>query len=128
MKITDQVCTRPQAERFKALGIAQDSSYFLINPAGEVMEVWMLEGTEDDFCAAFTVSEMGEMLPNGYDTVRVIGHTPHLYMWRGYDSDGKGIPAYKGFRTEAECRGDMLICLLEEKAITPAQVNERLKG
>jgi hypothetical protein len=128
MKITDQVCARQQAERLKALGVAQDGSYFFINPTGEVMEVWMLGGTEDDFCAAFTVSEMGQMLPNGYNAMRITRHTLHLYRWRGYDLDDKNFPGDRGYRTEAEARAAMLIHLLEIKAITTAQVNERLKG
>jgi hypothetical protein len=63
--------------------------------------------------SAFTVAELGEMLPMAYDTMR-----NSIDGWMGYDVSGKYCPIdCKGYTTEAECRGDMLIYLIENKLI-----------
>lgn len=126
MKITDQVCTREQAERLKELGITQDASYFVINPTGEVLEVWMLEGHEDDFCAAFTVAELGLIL----EVFPGCGHSFYRAgQWYHTNETRQRIgPVFGPFNAEAQARAAMLTHLLENNLLKVEEVNNRLKG
>lgn len=132
MKINDQTINLSQAKRLKDLGISQDS-FFLINPKGEVLESWMLDGTEDAFYSAFTVAELGAMLPTSPKPEGGINYSYyHRNNWRGHSigysapADPKNDIERPWFQNEAEARADLLIYLLEEKSITPEEANTRL--
>lgn len=118
MKLQDQVIALEQAKRLKELRICQDSYFLLGEETGRIVETWLIEGQEDNFYSAFTVAEMGVMLPAGYDTMYCTNDG-----WRGYDLDGKDMCDSKPFKT---ARAAMLIHLLEIKVITPEEVNARL--
>lgn len=75
--------------------------------------------------SAFTVAELGEMLPTGYDTMRVTVRMG-VYGWKGFDDSDEPCPHSNSddvFNTEAEARAAMLIYLLESKLITPESIN-----
>lgn len=120
MKLQDQVCTLEQANRLMSLGINQES-YFVLGQRGVLTESWAIEGDEDVFYSAFTVAELGVMLPAGYDTMYCTNDG-----WRGFDLASRDMLDSKTFYTEAECRAAMLIYLLENKLITTKEVNTRL--
>lgn len=130
MKLQDQCCTRPQAEKLRELGISQDA-YFVINPAGEVSEAWSVEGTEDNFRAAFTVAELGQAMPVYYGTIadNILKTGKRVYPAIRFVG-GQVSHFLKGehYENEAQARATMLIRLLESKTITPSDVNARLKG
>lgn len=159
MKIENQVCTVEQAEKLFELGVDLDSQFawcwngryynrdgskgFFINQEGFKKE-W-----EEAYCA-FTVSELGVMLPNGNQLKR----TPNIAQFKSfrvipkYQEEGKkwlcsadvsnlhhvtidGIDAHEVWKiiygdTEAQARAAMLIYLLEHNHITADEVNERL--
>jgi len=140
MKIEAQVCTFEQSKKLKELGINNKSTfnYWDFNnvsdkffhsgrqhlvygehcPASgsinnELKECWF---------PAFTVAELGVMLPNGYDTMQ-----NSVDGWRGYNDDNSDCPPdNEGFATEAEARAAMLIYLLENNLTTAEEVNQRL--
>lgn len=134
MKLEDQVCTVPQAARLKALGISQKALFYhhplFGGPAfGERVittpgSLTMVCNDKEFAFAAFTVAELGIMLPPGYDTMRTTDHP--VDIWRGYDKEGKDV--FKGLKgiTEADVRAQMVIYLLENEDITAKEVNGRL--
>lgn len=131
MNLERQVCSLPLAQRLKELGVKQESLFF-----------WKDFGERDGFgvehryhCtadnmvngySAFTVAELGEMLPRsvvGKDGKR------HPKEYRGVNAHGQHIVSYhEDFEppletvfadTEADARAKMLIYLLENNLITP---------
>ena len=78
--IEQQVCDRVYAEKLRDLGVPQDSVWWWVflkkddspNPVWESKDRWLLEtGVRaefgDDKVSAFTVAELGEMLPEEID-------------------------------------------------------------
>jgi hypothetical protein len=121
MKIEDQVCTEFQADRLKEFGIIQESLFYHTHSDWGVMPRKSIDFSGNP-SSAFTVAELGILLPPGYDTMYCTNDG-----WRGFDLDGQDMCDSKTFDTEAEARAAMLIYLLETNLITPAEVNERLK-
>jgi hypothetical protein len=126
MKIKDQVCTPEQAIKLKALGIDQRATYYH-TVLGDILHPGYLPSDVKDqgglLGAAYTVAELGMMLPAGYDTMRFTDIQDH---WFGYDTSGDTYPSDEAYDTEAEARGAMLVLLLENKTITAEDVNYRL--
>lgn len=122
MKLSNQVVSLGLAKRLKELGVKQDDSHF----------VWDCDSVEDgpqlsarenlygiyDFCAAFTVAELGEMLP-----ISLTEKSTHYYlecwktelMWTAHYKSIGHILAQSAHPTEAEARGLMLAYLIENK-------------
>lgn len=146
MKIQDQVCSREQSVRLYELGVDQtclfhhlqfknksspqeqrDVIHYQIVP----MEYLSYHGSKSYLSdlksfAAYTVAELGEMLPAGYDTMKVTGYKEGEYYWIGYDLDSKDMFPNGNFQSEAHCRAAMLIHLLESKLTTTEEANKRL--
>jgi hypothetical protein len=146
MKLEKQVCCLELANRLKELGVKQESLYshvfrrnqnvdakawFLYSSEriregkvwdskiGELMPIQLLIEKE---IAAFTVAEVGEMLPEAFlwDGTTQVGlycgkYTEGWHVY--YKAAGKRIH-YEDGRTEADARARMLIYLLEQKLIT----------
>lgn len=135
MKLIDQVITLEQAKRLKELGIRQDASHaaWLRNECHKETEFWCwpveaqgisnrgysspATGCLEGF-SAFTVAELGEMLPPGYDTMYCVNDG-----WRGFDLDGVDMLGSKAFNTEAEVRAAMLIHLIKTNVVTVDEIN-----
>ena len=106
MKIEDQVCSLELAKRLKELGMKQDGNYFW-ESVGDGIKSWhqlslalicKYNGTE---VAAFTVVELGEMLP---------GFTEYLFSpvskeWRVCLIESEtGLPYRTTDKSEANAR------------------------
>jgi hypothetical protein len=121
VKLEDQVCSLELAKRLKELGVKQFGTIFAWAPISN-------RGTSDDwdwqdgvvpntfqadieFVAAFTVAELGEMLPemchSGRDGIGWLCFQP-----------GNPEPYFNG-KTEADARAKMLIHLIENKLVKP---------
>lgn len=138
MKLEDQLCTKEQGRKLQKLGVDaeclfcycwinpgghnHEDAYYSILPRGFELSIPDSATTWD--CDLYTVSELGIMLPNGYDTMRVTGEGSN--MWRGYDDNSADFPVDKYFRTEAELRAGMLIACILEGSTTAEEVNKRL--
>jgi hypothetical protein len=121
MKLVDQVCSLELAERLKNLGIKQESLFYWLmhDGIGEPEcsgNIHIGDADEKDYfielASAFTVAELGEMLPGG------ICQTDKINKKR--DSDLKSYCIYlagDSFHAkddnEANARAKMLIYLIE---------------
>lgn len=132
MELKQQCCTLVQAKRLKECGVNQKS---LFNYVGKLetnqfeiqytscydwsdypgYATWPLK------YSAWTVAELGVMLPSEFDTMRSIERG-----WSCFDYGGRDIFTGYGYEYEAECRSAAIIHLLENKLITAEEVNQRL--
>ncbi len=118
MKLEQQVCSLDLAKRLKKLGVRQESLYcWKHNTMSEhgPIDSWVVSQfpgliTSDYFVAAFTVAELGEMLPDAMSLTRRAVNGQWAYP------DMQGVRKYAA--TEADARAKMLIYLLENKLIT----------
>lgn len=135
MKLSEQVCALEQAKKIYALGVERRSLFYHFH--GRIEH----EAFGSEYYSAFTVAELGVMLPHpsslnemgGWlhnsecDTTSTDG-LPWYLLWE-YDLDkenaGFGRHIVSGV-TEAEARAAMLIYLLENNHVTPAEINQRL--
>jgi len=118
MRLEDQVCSLELAKRLKALGVKQESAF-----------VWMRDGFSDGKyllherpkirpdvgIAAFTVAEIGELLPSGYRTTRF-----ELSVGNVWDCDHPSTvdpDDETQANTEADARAKMLIYLIEQGVV-----------
>lgn len=143
MKLQDQVITYDQALRLKELGVDQDSAFAFLtwtqDPVFRSGPGW-IRMSDSIAAAAFTVAELGKMLPEWLR--RSAGSLYALHQWhRQKLGDGGFDWWYLGYRyperneivhevrgsTEAQARAAMLIHLLENNLTTIEEVNARLK-
>lgn len=154
MKLIDQVITLSQAKRLKELGIRQDASHaaWLRNESHGETEFWCwpveaqgitnrgysspAKGCLEGF-SAFSVAELGVMLPDKFqyggeecfvDSVKYCKEYKWIAGIHTVWAHDKPVVAkkYVPADTEAEARAAMLIYLLENKLVTPEEVNARL--
>lgn len=142
MKLEQQVCTLEQAKKLKELGIVPKSVLFLWldyskNSHGPKIvnaDVMDFESDRSYIYAAFTVAELGVMLPD-----YITGEHLYTYQQRRGALDKRKVKHDIYYwcmgniflhtvtgEIEAEARAAMLIYLLENKLITPEEVNNRL--
>lgn len=117
MKLEDQVCSLELAKRLKELGVAQYSFFYWIKRKLKKHRPFVscLVGDHHiEIASAFTVAELGEMLPHGF--------------WSSKSADGydcgfeQDLEQYvETKKTEADARAKMLIYLLENKLLTPKE-------
>jgi len=128
MKLEQQVTSLELSNKLKELGVKQDS-WFAIDTKGEIGEIkYALDEHDsfgfDGFCSAFTVAELGEMLPVEIRKAQ----SKHWYILEIEKTKECWFIRYKnkidswlniGFKsnTEIDARAKMLIYLIEEKLI-----------
>lgn len=138
MKLENQVASLELAKRLKELGVKQESLWYWLKAYSDDRYHVVLEGgfnkfNKDDY-SAFTVAELGEMLPNTIDineteTTKWHGstysnlHTIALLELHKGDIEYSAIGMKRYFcsvsgDTEADARAKMLIYLIENKLIT----------
>lgn len=120
MKLKDQVVSLKLAKKLKDLGVKKSESIFLWGL--DVVEGWCIslreiqEPDTKDCIAAFTVAEMGEMLPKGYRSYFYDEH-PSGGTWLCNNGENVG----SAHKTEADSRAAMLIHLIEQGLIPPQE-------
>jgi len=118
MTIEEQVCNKELAIKLHKLHVTKPSLFYWEWTGATKIERW--ENGKPDYCedniCAYTVAELGEMLPTG--------------LWSGKQNDEKIVCWNQTFQTtldediefygdtEADARAKMLIYLLENKLIT----------
>ena len=121
MKLENQVCSLELAKKLKELGVKQDGiySYYQFNERNvylrETSELHCANpmlNKENWICSAFTVAELGEMLPPPVFSYKV-QNSPSNEYWK-CNRDFGWSPCKEAGR-EADARAKMLIYLLEEK-------------
>lgn len=120
MKVEEQVCSLIQAKKLKELGIEQNSLFYWIDRGNDSK---VLYGQNVEFLnslpivSAFTVAELGELLPTETYTQRTGSNNSEYANWE-FTDDGNEL-GMGAFKTEAQARATLLIYLLENKLITP---------
>lgn len=115
MEIEKHVCSLKYAKQLKELGMKQESlwywftdSYFEAATIKRHDEIpYPLSKKRQAVYSAYTVAELGEMLPIGYRSYYFDGH-PSGGIWMCNDNEILGEADAK---TEADARAKMLICL-----------------
>ena len=148
MILEDQVCSLELAKKLKELGVKQDKKglftwvkalYLNDREEWQLWSKWEIEyegdmdlDQEQEWYAAFTVAELGEMLPNWNRRLKTICSY--------FDNEApkhERVGAEIGLRdefeenhghthkadTEADARAKMLIYLIENKLLTPTSVS-----
>lgn len=122
MKLEDQVCSLELAKRLKELGVKQESlchwyqgvgGEWYLGDTAEMMnnavEISHMTAPQFNSASAFTVAELGEMLPRGFASHKYGNNWYSLSRNKKRDTEAT---------TEADARAKMLIYLLENKLIT----------
>ena len=123
MKLENQVCSLELAKRLKELGVKQKSyCYWVMSTRAEqVWDATMMSdysGPENPstIASAFTVAELGEMLPSG---VMTGNSTTDYEIKKGKVACVYDLHYISQFAdTEANARAKMLCYLLENKLLT----------
>lgn len=120
MKLEDQFSSLAPSQRLKELGVKQESLfYWITNGAGE-SKIFInreLCGNFVESYSAFTVAELGEMLP------RFVNSLPLKFAMKGtvivlLDKKGDWLWQAEA-TTEADARAKMLIYLIEKGLVKP---------
>lgn len=122
MTLEKQVCNLDLAKRLKELGVKQESLFWWHESRTNRSEKtgfeslktgkFYLHQSKGDY-SAFTVAELGEMLPDKYRSFRASAG-----YWECRFTDEQGYETSSGGDTEADARAKMLIYLLENKFVT----------
>jgi len=120
MKLESQVVSLELAKKLKELGVEQESLwYWKSRSYNNVVRSILVEGIPKlkdrvGYYSAFTVAELGEMLPKN----RVSKHSETGNWVCGVQPENSnGFLNYAVEKTEADARAKMLIYLLENKLI-----------
>lgn len=139
MFLQDEVCSLELAKELKALGVKRESFFYWL---GDILVFKTQTGffTEqgsgmnlhpllERAIPAFTVAELGEMLPEDFESSKIrmeedVDDQSHIkYICRGplIPSEKSGLKSFRllqcGF-TETDARAKMLIYLIKNKLIT----------
>jgi hypothetical protein len=131
MTIQQQVCTLGQAKRLKELGVTDETNqfYFINGHIAWGLDLVSQIAAGNEFYPAFTVAELGVMLPENINCFKSNGKfevSAHKWQYPVKQiQEGFNFFVVKG-DTEAECKSAMLITLLKQNLITADEVNARL--
>lgn len=127
MLLEDQVCSLELSKRLKELGVKQESLFYWVRP----IDIWQLTAklTEQDGIyfnhttidifpmdnySAFTVAELGEMLPEWHDSCKRQENDWHV---RVFEKKKNNICHNAFDESEANARAKMLVFLLDQGLI-----------
>ena len=123
MNLEQQVCSLELAKKLKELGVKQDSIFdwvfgFDANKGKKDYFLWLMSPYNRENLkwpeqySAFTVAELGEMLPKGHHTYQADNgwYVPPFNSIKNWNTQ---YPC----KTEANARAQMLIHLIENKLI-----------
>lgn len=121
MKLEKQVTSLELSKRLKELAVKQESYLFWKTDEDREMGTSLpylvahnsryMNSKGQIVASAFTVAELGEMLPQYFGTTKV-----ENFLYEGSTVDQGNIEEFSG-DTEADARAKMLVYLLENKLI-----------
>jgi hypothetical protein len=126
MNLEQQVCSLDLAKRLKELGVKQGSLFYWVNMKRNGWEIRTPLGARKGIefalsrisgISAFTVAELGEMLPKNSGNGEYISRWNSNKRWECYMRNRPGCGFEQYADTEADARAQMLIYLLENKLI-----------
>lgn len=126
MNLENQVCSLELAKKLKELGSNQHSIFYWkkypaffegneIEPTWKIIDADSVWNSGHEYISAFTVAELGEILPIDYCSFNHAGRyftTPHYNPFVGQIGQ-----AGDSMKNEADSRAKMLIYLLENKLL-----------
>lgn len=127
MNIEQQVCSLELAKKLKELGVKQDSIIYwynyswngwIVNTRGQLP--YNLDTEQDDCVSAFTVAELGEMLPpyiEKYEKTYWRNFNIKFMSYMTRDGNYDDLCPTQGGDTEADTRAKMLIHLIENNLV-----------
>ena len=130
MQLEKQVCSLELAKKLKELGVKQESLfywYYVKNlKSWEIFSIHEDVLRDKDDVSAFTVAELGEMLPKELKiNISIAIMTSHnntkkwcVYYYTPTSPEGSKYHYGQLEDTEADARAKMLIYLIENKLIT----------
>ncbi len=127
MKTRQQLCSFEQSKKLKELGVLQNGLFWFYDDKKDYNQIGCSLISEEitnilkkhfDYYSAFTVSELGVMLPNYMSSYRDEDKTYYTGIEEGLNiSFGK---------TEAESRATCLIHLIETGKLKISDINTRM--
>lgn len=123
MKIEKQVSSPKTSLRLLSKGVKLTSLYGWVKVSGNGKTHFILKKTSSEvifrgFIHAYTLAELGEMIPWGFFQSSTVGKMPGG-IWCAKSTKGSLLM----FDSEVEARAMVVIDLLETKSITSDQVN-----
>lgn len=125
MRLEDQVPSLELSNKLKELGVKQESLFYWVNfKDSGVISAWysseinIEKGNIEIICSAFTVAELGEMLPKLTVSCLTLNGKKEESAACYLDTSLESKRVYKMADTEANARAEMLIYLLEKKLIS----------
>jgi len=116
MKLEQQVVSLELAKRMKELGFEQSSLFYWDDGDGREDQLnYSPDVPLRELVSAYTVAELGEMLPSHYASSKA-GYGGE-FLCGELSKNGGYERQYKHDYTEADARAKMLIYLLENKLI-----------
>ena len=116
LELEKQVTSLEPSKELKKLGVKQDSLWYWVLLEGYFDYQLKQKGydphlrtTTKDFCSAFTVAEHGEMLPDGFHSIKF-----NQKYRIGYNNDYIKAPTQVDDK-EADARAKMRIWLIKNK-------------
>lgn len=121
MKLESQVCSLELAKRLKELGVKQESWHnWKVDKAGKYLTFGLGSGVSDsgegEVYSAFTVAELGEMLPKRIKGKPLSMGFDETIWWVQYSC--APLLNFESMR-EVDARVKMLIYLIEQGLIKP---------
>ena len=127
MRLTDGVASYDTALKLKTLGVSQESTFYWSKDKGNVRLYYkenceealryQSKGTDQGLVAAYSVAELGELLPEWCSSSR-----DHDGLWEAYPAAlYNDIPPIHGQPSEAEARGLLLVEIMEKYPEYPDQ-------
>lgn len=147
LPIEKQVCSLEYAKKLKELGVKQESYFYFDrryaygHPSEKDHYVITTNPSMEKY-AAFTVAELGVMLPPEFGTMTPLSsdewecHTIRNKVYHGVEYINKGDikrwdsivrekHVYTLVETEANCRARMLIDAISNKITTVSEINDK---
>lgn len=112
------------SRKLKELGVKQESAFYWCSEYGEIFELTQYRMYQT--IAAFSVAELGEMLPALDCHSRRVIPGEWFCEYSDYISN-VGFPVQFTADTEANARAKMLIYLIENNLITVTEINRRVQ-
>lgn len=132
MNLENQVSSLELSQKLKELGAPQDSLFYINRQTSDIYDRHSKEllgksvYNETAWFSAYTVAELGEMLPKKYKQLKHyyddIGNKWVSRFDYGISPTGKHMEYAK---TEADCRAKMLIYLIENGLLDPKTLKIR---
>lgn len=116
MKLEHQVTSLELSKRLKELGVKQESIFFY-DKGGLLMRPLDPTGNQHTVYSAFTVAELGEMLPSFVETYKTHDEGYNWFCRKFIEGDITKYEAIQTDKTQINVMAKMLIYLLENKLI-----------